>query len=138
MSFVSYADAARHNVVESKVQKVVSAPVTVQKAASKPIAVQELVIDIKSTKEPEETKLVPLFRNGINYGRVCCMCGDPLLRACKDCRKVKKYPCPLVVTAKCGHAYHKHCIFRWLMYESYCVGSYTGTFATDCGIDIDA
>lgn len=138
MSFVSYADAARHNIVETKVQKAVSAPAKVQKAVPMSAAVQELVIDLEPVERLEKTKLVPLFRNGINYGRICCMCGDPLLRACKDCRKIKKYPCPLVITAKCGHAYHKHCIFDWLMHESYCVGSYTKGFDTDCGIDIDA
>lgn len=91
---------------------------------------------LESVNEEPGTPLDPLEACQVLPGEICCMCGKALIGPCKDCMKRSRF-CPLVRTRVCRHSYHRCCIYSWLMRESYCVGTYTKGFQTDCGIDIE-
>lgn len=96
-----------------------------------------------------KTALVPLLPIDVKSGALCCVCLCSLEEACKMCfdnvfKEGGKPCCPLVVTQACRHAYHRHCIDSWLLYEPSCVGSRPGLSKyedeeafLECGIEID-
>lgn len=50
---------------------------------------------------------------------ICSICRNNLCDICIECQVEAKENCP-IAWGRCNHAFHQHCISRWLITRSAC------------------
>ncbi|KAL0234334.1 hypothetical protein PCE1_001370 [Barthelona sp. PCE] len=61
----------------------------------------------------ESWSAVAVWRYDVGY-ESCPVCKHPLMEPCSNCLSESENTTCMVVWGECGHAYHNHCIQRWL------------------------